>query len=141
MGFSLKDFLGNSAAKVVEAIGTALDKNITNREERDAAKLELTKVFLESQRDSEIELTKRLQADMSSDSWLSKNIRPLTLIFLLVVTAVLTLFDGNVGGFTVNMAYIELYKSLLLVAFCFYYGSRGAEKIMQQIHKSKQDKP
>ena len=66
---------------------------------------------------------------MQSDSWLSKNIRPLSLVFLMAVFVLITFFDGNVGEFSVNKEYIPVYSALLGTAFMFYFGSRGAEKI------------
>lgn len=140
MAFSLKKLLGINLGEAVTAIGDALDKNITNKGEREKLKQELTKIVLDHQQAAQNELTKRLETDMSSDSWLSKNIRPLSLVYLTVVVSILTLFDGNIGEFAINTAYIDLFKSLLLMAFTFYFGSRGVEKIMQQINRPKDKK-
>lgn len=140
MAFSLKNLLGINLGDAATAIGEALDRNITNKAERAKLQQDLTKIILDNRIQAQLELTKRLETDMSSDSWLSKNIRPLSLVYLTVVVSILTLFDGNVGEFTINTAYIELFKSLLLMAFTFYFGSRGVEKIIQQINKPKTKK-
>lgn len=73
-------------------------------------------------------VTKRWQSDMASDSWLSKNVRPLTLIFLTVTTIILIYLDFYSLDFNVPNEWIELLKSLLLGVYIAYFGSRGIEK-------------
>ena len=74
------------------------------------------------------EISKRWESDMKSDSWLSKNTRPLTLIFL-TVSMVLLIFSDSIGdSFEVNSGWVDLLKSLLITVYVAYFGSRGAEK-------------
>ena len=73
-------------------------------------------------------VTKRWESDMTSDSWLSKNVRPLTLIFLTVATIILIYLDFYSLDFNVPNEWIELLKSLLLGVYIAYFGSRGVEK-------------
>ena len=74
------------------------------------------------------EVSKRWNADMKSDSWLSKNTRPLTLIFL-TVSMVLLIFSDSIGdSFEVSSGWVDLLKSLLITVYVAYFGSRGAEK-------------
>lgn len=75
------------------------------------------------------ELTKRHGADMTSDSWLSKNIRPLALIAL--VSGYFVFATGSAFGVHVTEAYVELLGQWGMLAFSFYFGSRGMEKIAQ----------
>ncbi len=83
--------------------------------------------LIQYQADMEGELTKRLQADMTSDSWMSKNIRPLVLVYLM---AAWTVFAGfSMYGGAVDAAYVEMLQQMLMAAFGFYFVSRGAEKI------------
>ena len=74
------------------------------------------------------EISKRWAADMSSDSYLSKNTRPLTLIFLTVAMVFLIVLDSLNIDFGVNVEWIELLKSLLITVYVAYFGSRGVEK-------------
>jgi len=74
------------------------------------------------------EISKRWESDMKSDSWLSKNTRPLTLIFLTVSMIFLVLLDSLNIEFGVNIEWISLLKSLLITVYVAYFGSRGAEK-------------
>jgi hypothetical protein len=74
------------------------------------------------------EVSKRWTADMSSDSYLSKNTRPMTLIFLTVAMVFLIVLDSLNIDFGVNVEWIELLKSLLITVYVSYFGSRGIEK-------------
>ena len=74
------------------------------------------------------EVSKRWQSDMASDSWLSKNTRPMALIFLTVSMILLILLDSLDIEFGVNIEWIELLKSLLITVYVAYFGSRGVEK-------------
>lgn len=73
-------------------------------------------------------VTSRWNSDMTSDSWLSKNIRPMSLIFLTVSTVLLIYLDFYNQEITVPNEWIELLKSLLLGVYIAYFGSRGLEK-------------
>ena len=74
------------------------------------------------------EISKRWESDMKSDSWLSKNTRPLTLIFLTVSMVLLVLLDSFEIQFEVDSGWVDLLKSLLITVYVAYFGSRGAEK-------------
>ena len=80
------------------------------------------------------EITKRWEADAMSDSWLSKNVRPMALIFLTVSMALYIIIDSSVSGFDVKEQWIELLSSLLLLIYAAYFGGRSLEKI-QSIRK------
>jgi len=75
------------------------------------------------------EISNRWRADMKSDSWLSKNTRPLTLIYLTFASTILIIIDSFHTVFDVDTAWVELLKTLLITVYVAYFGSRGAEKI------------
>ena len=146
------DLVSGGVDKVVEATGKAIDSIVTSDEERLRLTNELAAIQVKAKLDAatladstevalEGELTKRLQADMSSDDPLSKKVRPLSLVYLLGIVTVLALTDGNVTWnewvFKVGKEYIDLFKALLLMVFGFYYGSRGLEKIAAIVWKDK----
>ena len=74
-------------------------------------------------------VSKRWDSDMKSDSWLSKNTRPLTLIYLTLASTILIIIDSFHTMFDVDTAWVELLKTLLITVYVAYFGSRGAEKI------------
>ena len=77
----------------------------------------------------------RWTSDMKSDSWLSKNTRPLTLIYLTLASTILIIIDSFHTMFDVDTAWVELLKTLLITVYVAYFGSRGAEKITNNKNK------
>ena len=98
------------------------DKQLTSKDKQTALKL-LEMDVVEMQ-----EVSKRWESDMTSDSWLSKNTRPMTLIFLTMSTIIIILLDSFNIDFGVNIEWIDLLKSLLITVYVAYFGSRGVEK-------------
>ena len=98
------------------------DQELTPQDKETALKL-LEQDMVEMQ-----EISKRWESDMVSDSWLSKNTRPMTLIFLTVSLVVFILLDGLNIEFGINSEWINLLKSLLITVYVAYFGSRGVEK-------------
>lgn len=94
------------------------------------AEIELDKV-------REQEITKRWSADLNSDSWASKNIRPYTLGFLLICMFVFIMLDSSLTGFKINDKWIELLETLLMTAVGGYFLIRGGEKITKEIARKK----
>jgi hypothetical protein len=96
-----------------------------------AVQMQMQQAVIEASVTAEQELTKRLEADMQSDSWLSKNVRPLVLMFLLVMY---TVFAGiSIGENNINPVYADMLKDMLMAAFGFYFVSRGIEKVTDKI--------
>jgi hypothetical protein len=83
----------------------------------------------------EVELTKRLQSDMASDSWLSKNVRPATLVYILTAYLILAILDGN--GFKVAESYVTLLGQWGMLVMSFYFGGRSVEKVMEMMTRQK----
>ena len=121
--------LGNILANLLGKADTIVDEVITSKEEKLQLKNQLQKIVQEQESLIEKQVSKRWVSDMSSDNWLSKNIRPMSLIFLTVVFTVISFADGNIGKFTLDEGYKPIYQSLLLLAYGAYFGSRGLEKI------------
>ena len=124
--------LGNLLGNLFGKADKIIDEVITSQEEKMQLKNELQKIIQEQESLIELEVTKRWQSDMNSDNWLSKNIRPMSLIFITVVFTIITFADGNIGQFTLNQEYRPIYQSLLLLCYGAYFGSRGLEKIYKK---------
>jgi uncharacterized membrane protein (DUF106 family) len=121
-----------------------LDKFFPDPEQKAKAQLELMQMQqngelakMQADMAEQQELTKRHTADMASDSWLSKNIRPLMLICLFSAYTVFSI--ASVFDYEAKTAYIELLGQWGMLAFGFYFGSRGAEKIAETIAKGKEN--
>ncbi len=145
----LSDLFSGGIKDVIASVGSVIDDVVTSDEERLTLKNALSVIQnkaderkMEFEENEEKERTARHASDMKSDSWLSKNIRPMSLIFLLGFVSILSLTDGNLQWaygpeadiklweFDIRAEYITLYQSLLLMAFGFYFSSRGLEKLM-----------
>lgn len=121
-----------------------LDKFFPDPEQKAKAQLELLQMqqtgqFKQMEADiaEAQEITKRWQADMSSDSWLSKNIRPMTLVFILIVYCAFALMSA--WKIDVNESYVKLLGEWGQLIMLAYFGGRTVEKIMDMKEKSKQD--
>ena len=137
----ISNLFSSSIDTVIESVGKAADSILTSDEERLILRNELARIQLESKyKQDELELqfdkeiSERHKNDMNSDSWLSKNIRPLTLIFILVMYSLLSISSGF--DFTVTQAYVELLGQWGIVIMTFYFGGRSLEKI-KSISKDK----
>ena len=119
----------NILSRITAPIFGVIDKAVVDRDQKKQLKQELEIALIDTAEFFEQQITARHELDMKSDSWLSKNVRPLTLVFLLFVFVLITFFDGNAGSFTLQDGYIPVYQSLLSLVFTFYFGSRGIEKI------------
>jgi len=131
-------FLASKAPKVLNAIGDVLpDKGtlgivkniITSDSSIEPQDKEMAMKLLEQDLAEMQNVSQRWNSDMKSDSWLSKNTRPLTLIYLTLASTLLIILDSFHTRFDVDTAWVELLKTLLITVYVAYFGSRGAEKI------------
>ena len=131
-------FLKEKFPKIIDIVGDALPnrgligivKNLISKD--DSQGYEVSAEALRMLQDYELtelkEVTTRWDNDMTSDSWLSKNVRPITLLYLLLIMTVLVIGDSIPGGFIVKDIWVTLVESLLITVIIAYFGSRGVEK-------------
>jgi len=125
----INGLLGGLFGKVVENAEGILDEVITTDEEREAAKAKIKQMLLDSESKMQEQVTARWQSDMSSDSWLSKSIRPLVLAWLVVCTTLLIFIDAGVIMFKVEDKWVDLLQLVLITVIGAYFGGRSIEKI------------
>ena len=125
----LLDFLGGS---VLGSVGNIVDNLTTSDEERLAAKKAIKEVLVKAEADAQEQVSRRWEADMKSDNWLSKNIRPFALAFLTIILVILSFLDGNIGGFVMDAAYKPIYQTLLITVYGAYFAGRSIEKIKKK---------
>ena len=131
MGVLNKLFSGG-ASKLVESVGGVLDNVITTEDEKLEAKRKLKELILSHEAEMEKNITDRWTADMNSDSWLSKNVRPLVLIFLIVCTMLLIFIDAGAISFTVEEKWTDLLQLVLITVIGAYFGGRSIEKVRKK---------
>jgi hypothetical protein len=113
---------------LLKDIGKVIDNLHTSDEERLEAKRKLQELLEQADKEAQDQVTDRWKYDMQSDSFLSKNIRPLVLIFLTVMFTLLAFTDGNIGGFKVQEQYVPIFQSLLITVYGAYFVGRTWEK-------------
>ena len=132
MGTTL-DMLGNllsgGAAELVKGVGGVIDDLHTSGEEKLAAEQKIKELISNYEVEMEKQITERWKMDMQSDSWLSKNIRPLVLVFLVVATVLLIFIDAGAISFTVQDKWTDLLQLVLITVIGAYFGGRSLEKV------------
>jgi hypothetical protein len=124
----LSTIFSSGAKELVEGVGGVIDNLHTSKEEKLAAELKVKELIASYETQMEKEITSRWQADMKSDSWLSKNIRPLVLAFLVVSTVLMIFIDAGTIKFVVEEKWTELLQLVLITVIGAYFGGRSLEK-------------
>ncbi len=128
MGILGKIF-SSGATELVKGVGGVIDNLHTSKAEKLEAEAKIKEMILNHEAKIEAQITSRWEADMASDSWLSKNVRPLVLIFLVVSTVLMVFIDAGVIAFEVDGDWKELLKMVLITTVGAYFGGRSYEKI------------
>ena len=118
-----------SGGDIVKDIGNVLDDLHTSGEEKAEAERKIKSILVQAEQAAQQQVSARWEADMKHGSWLSKNIRPMTLIFLTICFVILSVFDGNMGEFTIGAAYVPVYQTLLMTVYAAYFAGRSIEKV------------
>ena len=124
----MKKILSLLSGGLIKDVGSVIDKLTTTDEERLAAKHKIQELLEQADKDAQSQITDRWKMDMQSDSFLSKNIRPLVMVYLTAVFTILAFADGNIGGFKIGSAYIPVFQTLLMTTYGAYFVGRTWEK-------------
>ena len=125
----LGKLFSGGAAELVKGVGGVIDSLHTSDEEKLEAERKIKELVANYEIEMEKNITSRWQADMKSDSWLSKNVRPLVLIFLVVCTMLIIFVDAGKLNFNVKDSYIDLLQLVLITVIGAYFGGRSLEKV------------
>lgn len=124
----LKKLFSAGATELVGEVGNVLDNLTTSKEEKLEAHQKIKELIAAYEIEMEKNITERWAADMKSDSWLSKNVRPLVLMFLVVSTVLLVFIDAGVINFVVEAKWTDLLQIVLITVIGAYFGGRSLEK-------------
>lgn len=127
MGIWNKIF-GGAAKDVIDNVGNLVDRFVQTPDERSLFKKQMTNILIEAEAEIEKNITERWKADMNSDNKLSKSVRPMVLIFLIVATILLIFIDSGFITFVVDNEWKDLLKVLLITVVAAYFGGRSYEK-------------
>ena len=125
----LGKLISGGAADLIKNVGGVIDNLHTSKEEKLAAELKIKDMIMGYEAEMQKQVTERWKVDMNSDSWLSKNIRPLVLVFLVVATVLLIFIDAGVISFKVQDKWTDLLQLVLITVIGAYFGGRSLEKV------------
>ena len=128
MGILSKIF-SSGATELVNSVGGVIDNLSTSKGEKLEAERKIKELILNHESKVQEEVSKRWDSDMKSDSWLSKNVRPITLMFLVLSTVLMVFIDAGAISFEVDEDWKELLKMVLITCIGAYFGGRSYEKI------------
>ena len=125
----LGKLLSGGATELIKSVGGVIDNLHTSKEEKLAAELKIKDMIMSYEAEMQKQVTERWKMDMNSDSWLSKNIRPLVLVFLVVATVLLIFIDAGTIRFVVEDKWTDLLQLVLITVIGAYFGGRSLEKV------------
>jgi hypothetical protein len=125
----LSRIFSSGATELVKGVGEVVDNLHTSQDEKLAAELKIRELISNYEVEMEKTITDRWSADMNSDSWLSKNIRPMTLAFLVISTVLMIFIDAGTIKFTVEDKWTDLLQIVLITVIGAYFGGRSLEKV------------
>ena len=125
----LGKIFSGGATDLVKGVGEVIDNLHTSKEEKLEAERKIKELIANYEVEMQKNITARWEADLKSDSWLSKNVRPMTLIFLIVCTMLLIFIDAGAINFNVKESYVDLLQIVLITVIGAYFGGRSLEKV------------
>ena len=125
----LTSIFSGGATELVKGVGGVIDDLHTSEEEKLEAAQKVKELVSNYEVEMEKTITERWKVDMNSDSWLSKNIRPMVLIFLVVATVLMIFIDAGVVQFEVKDTWVDLLQLVLITVIGAYFGGRSLEKV------------
>ena len=125
----LGKIFSGGATELVKSVGGVIDNLHTSKEEKLEAERKIKELMANYEVEMEKNITSRWEADLKSDSWLSKNVRPLVLVFLIVCTMLLIFIDAGALNFEVKSSWVDLLQLVLITVIGAYFGGRSLEKV------------
>ena len=125
----LSKIFSSGATELIKGVGGVIDNLHTSKEEKLAAEQKVKELVSSYEIEMEKNITERWKMDMQSDSWLSKNIRPLVLVFLVVSTVLMIFIDAGTINFVVEDKWTDLLQLVLITVIGAYFGGRSLEKV------------
>ena len=125
----LTQIFSSGATELIKGIGGVIDNLHTSKEEKLEAERKIQNLIANHEVEMEKQITSRWDSDMKSDSWLSKNVRPAVLIFLVVSTVLMIFIDAGTINFVVEDKWTDLLQLVLITVIGAYFGGRSLEKV------------
>ena len=124
----LGKLFGNAGGSVVEKLAGVADKFIRTKDEKAEFEKEMTQILIDAEAAMQKNVTERWQADLQHGNWLTRSVRPLVLVFLIVCTVIMVFIDSGSLTFQVEDKWVDLLQLVLMTTIGAYFGGRRVEK-------------
>lgn len=128
----LAKIFGGAGGSVAEKISGIIDKHTFSKEEKARFEKEMTEVFIKAEQDMQHNVTERWKADLEHGNWLTRSVRPLVLVFLIVTTVLMVFIDSGSLQFNVEEKWTDLLQLVLITVIGAYFGGRSIEKVRKR---------
>ena len=133
----LAKLFGNAGGGIVDKLSGVVDKFVRTKDEKAEFEKQMTEIFIDAEAAMQKNVTDRWKADLEHGNWLTRSVRPLVLIFLIVATVLMVFIDSGSIHFTVEEKWTDLLQLVLMTTIGAYFGGRSAEKFNQTKNKNK----
>ena len=124
----LAKIFGGAAVGVAEKLSGVVNKFVHTKEEKAEFQKQMTQIFINAEAEQQKNVTERWKADLEHGNWLTRSVRPLGLVFLIVCTILLIFIDSGFITFVVDDQWKDLLQILLMTTVAAYFGGRSYEK-------------
>ena len=131
----LAKLFGNAGGGIVDKISGVVDRFVRTKDEKAEFEKQMTEILIEAEAAMQKNVTERWKADLEHGNWLTRSVRPLVLIFLIVATVLMVFIDSGSIHFTVEEKWTDLLQLVLMTTIGAYFGGRSAEKFNQVKNK------
>ena len=128
----LSKLFGNAGGAVVDKLAGVADKFIRTKDEKAEFEKEMTQIFIEAEAAMQKNVTERWKADLEHGNWLTRSVRPLVLVFLIVSTVLMVFIDSGSIQFQVEDKWTDLLQIVLITVIGAYFGGRSVEKLRKK---------
>lgn len=128
----LAKLFGNAGGGIISKLAGVADKFIQTKEEKADFEKEMTQIFIQAEAEMQKNVTDRWKADLEHGNWLTRSVRPLVLVFLIVTTVIMVFVDSGSINFNVEEKWTELLQLVLITVIGAYFGGRSVEKLRKK---------
>jgi hypothetical protein len=128
----LSKIFGDAGGNVVDKLAGVADRFIRTKDEKAEFEKQMTQIFIEAESQMQKNVTERWKADLEHGNWLTRSVRPLVLIFLIVATVLMVFIDSGSLAFNVEEKWTDLLQIILITVIGSYFGGRSIEKIRKK---------
>ena len=125
----LGKIFGNAGGSVVDKLAGVADRFIRTKDEKAEFEKQMTEIFIEAEAAMQKNVTERWKADLEHGNWLTRSVRPLVLVFLIIATVLMVFIDSGSIAFEVEDKWVDLLQLVLITVIGAYFGGRSLEKV------------